>query len=215
MFFKREGEMITLVRAHLEKVDKCLHMGLEAVEAYLKGDISIAKSMALEVDEIETQADFIRYGIWDRLYSGMYLPILRENIYCLVEKMDKICNAAEACCDFFMDQRPEVPEQLNSQYVHVAQESFATPAPLKEGMLTYVNGKDGFELIWQRAEQVGIRESNVDKLEWDLTREIFASSLDHGHKIHLRFCLDTIVDISDRAEEAARQLELATTSTVI
>jgi predicted phosphate transport protein (TIGR00153 family) len=215
VFSKREGEVITLVREHLDKVDKCLHIGLKAVEAYLKGDISMAKSIALEVDDIETQADFIRYGIWDRLYSGMYLPILRENIYYLVEKMDKICNAAEACCDFFMDQRPEVPNQLNSQFLGVAQESFATPAPLKEGMLTYINGKDGFEFIWQKAKQVGIRESDVDKLEWDLTQEIFASSLDRGHKIHLKFCLDAIVDISDRAEDAARQLELATTNTVM
>jgi uncharacterized protein Yka (UPF0111/DUF47 family) len=49
----------------------------------------------------------------------------------------------------------------------------------------------------------------VDKVEWDLTREIFTSSLDWGHKVHLRLCLHTIVEISDRAEDAADQLELA------
>jgi uncharacterized protein Yka (UPF0111/DUF47 family) len=56
---------------------------------------------------------------------------------------------------------------------------------------------------------VGIKEFEVDTMEWDLTREIFTSSLDWGHKVHLRLCLDTIVEISDGAEDAADQLELA------
>ncbi len=51
-------------------------------------------------------------------------------------------------------------------------------------------------------------ESDVDKSEWDLTKAIFISSLDYSHKIHLRHCLDTIVEVSDRAEDAADQLEL-------
>jgi uncharacterized protein Yka (UPF0111/DUF47 family) len=32
--------------------------------------------------------------------------------------------------------------------------------------------------------------------------------MDYSHKIHLRLCLDTIVEVSDRAEDAADQLEL-------
>ena len=60
------------------------------------------------------------------------------------------------------------------------------------------------------ANKVGRKESDVDKIEWDLTRQIFTSSLDYGHKIHLRLCLDSIVEISDRAEDAADQLELVT-----
>ena len=60
------------------------------------------------------------------------------------------------------------------------------------------------------ANKVGGKKSDVDKIEWDLTRQIFTSSLDYGHKVHLRLCLDSIVEISDRGEDAADQLELAT-----
>jgi predicted phosphate transport protein (TIGR00153 family) len=137
------------------------------------------------------------------------LPRIREDIYNLVESIDKVCNAAEACCDFFLDQRPEIPEGMKPQFLHMAQESFGILGPLKEGMVNYLERGGKIKVIREKAKQVGIKESDVDKIEWDLTREIFTSSLDWGHKVHLKLCLDLIVEISDRAEDAADQLELA------
>jgi len=209
VIFKKEKEVIDLILKHLNTVEESLTTSIETVETYLKGDISEAKSLALKVDGIETQADFVRYNIRDKLYLGAYLPRIREDIYNLVESIDKVCNAAEACCDFFLDQRPEIPEGMKPQFLHMAQESFGILGPLKEGMVNYLEGGGKIKVIREKAKQVGIKESDVDKIEWDLTREIFTSSLDWGHKVHLKLCLDLIVEISDRAEDAADQLELA------
>ena len=76
-------------------------------------------------------------------------------------------------------------------------------------MVNYFGEAGKIDGIREKSKQVGIAESNVDKLEWNLTRKIFTSSLEWGQKVHLRLCLDTIVEISDRAEDAADQLELA------
>ncbi len=209
MIFKREKEVIGLIKKHITTVEECLMTAVETVETYLKGDIPQAKSLARKVDGIETQADFIRYNIRDKLYSGAYLPMIREDIYNLIEAIDKVCNAAEACCDFFLDQRPEIPEELKPQFLHIAQESFGVLRPLEEAMLSYLGAKGKVKVIRAKAKEVGIKESDVDKLEWDLTRQIFTSPLDWGHKVHLKLCLDLIVEISDRAEDAADQLELA------
>ncbi len=183
---------------------------MKCIETYLSGNISDAKALALKVDNLETQADFIRYKIRDRLYSGAYLPTLREDIHRLVESIDKVDDAAEACCDFFLDQRPEIPQDMKNEFLRVARESFGILEPLKEGLSAYIEVEGDVDFIREKAKQVGIKESDVDKIEWDLTRQIFTSSLDYGHKIHLRLCLDTIVEISDRAEDAADQLEMAT-----
>jgi uncharacterized protein Yka (UPF0111/DUF47 family) len=77
-------------------------------------------------------------------------------------------------------------------------------------MLSYIEEKGDIEAIREEVKQVGVKESDVDKMEWDLTRQIFTSSLDYAHKIHLKLCLDSIVEITDRAEDAADQLELDT-----
>ena len=209
MIFRKEKEVVDLIKKHINTAEECLATVMEAVDTYLKGDIPGAKSLALKVDEIETQADFIRYKIRDRLYSGAYLPMIREDIYNLIEGIDRVCNAAEACCDFFLDQRPEIPEGLKPQYLRMAQGSFGIIGPLKEAMLNYFEEGAKLKVIREKAKEVGIKESEVDKLEWDLTREIFTSTLDWGHKVHLKLCLDLVVETSDRAEDAADQLELA------
>lgn len=210
MLFKKEKEVIDLITKHLDKVEECLATALKCIETYLSSNIPEAKALALKVDNMETQADFIRYNIRDRLYSGAYLPMVREDIHRLIESIDKVDDAAEACCDFFLDQRPEIPEDMKDEFLRVARESFGIMEPLKEGMLGYIEGEGDVDFIREKAKEVGVKESDVDKIEWDLTRQIFTSSLDYGHKIHLRLCLDTIVEISDRAEDAADQLELAT-----
>jgi predicted phosphate transport protein (TIGR00153 family) len=209
VIFKKEKKVIDLILKHLNTVEESLMTAMKTIETYLKGDIPEAKSLALKVDGIETQADFVRFTIRDKLYSGAYLPMIREDIYNVVEKIDKVCDAAEACCDFFLDQRPEVLEELKPQFLRVTRESFGILGPLKEAMLNYLGEGGKVKVIREKAKQVGIKESDVDKIEWDLTRQIFTSSLDWGHKVHLRLCLHTIVEISDRAEDAADQLELA------
>lgn len=95
--------------------------------------------------------------------------MIREDIYNVVERIDKVCDAAEACCDFFLDQRPEIPEELKSQFLRVTQESFCILGPLKEAMVNYFGEGGKVKVIREKAKQVGIKESDVDKIEWDLT----------------------------------------------
>ena len=210
VIFRKEKEVIGDIIEHFNAVEAGLETALRAVETYLEGDTTKSKTLARKVDDIESHADLIRFKIWDKLYSGAYLPLQRESIYKLIESVDRVANAAEACCDFFLAQRPEIPEGLKSEFLRVTQEAFSVIVPLRQGVLSYIEGEVDIEAIREEARQVGIKESDVDKREWDLTRRIFTSSLDFGHKIHLKLCLDSIVEIADRAEDAADQLELNT-----
>jgi predicted phosphate transport protein (TIGR00153 family) len=215
MMFKKEKEVIGDMIEHINAVEACAKTALRAIEIYIEGDTTESKALSLKVNDIETQADFIRYGIWDKLYSGAYLPTLREGINKMVESMDKVANAAEACCDFFLAQRIEIPDELKPQFIRVTRESFGIVAPLRDAMLSYIEGKGDVPSVREKAKQVGITESNVDEMEWELTRQIFTSSLEYAHKIHLKLCLDNIVEIADRAEDAADQLELHTMKSMV
>ena len=208
--FKKEKEVIGDMIEHINAVEACAKTALRAIEIYLEGDTSESGALSRKVDDIETQADTIRYGIWDKLYSGAYLPTLREGVYKLVEGMDKVANAAEACCDFFLAQRIEIPDELKPHFIRVTRESFGIVVPLRDAMLSYIEGKVDVKSVREKATQMGMTESNVDQMEWELTRQIFSSSLEYAHKIHLKLCLDHIVEIADRAENAADQLELQT-----
>ena len=209
MIFKKEKEVIELIIKHADKMEECLSTAIKTLQAYLQGNISDAKKLARQTDQIELEADKIRHQIKDKLFFGAYLPLIREDIYKLVECIDTVANSAEKCCDFFLNQRPDIPEDLKSQFITVGQEAMSVAAPLKKAVMCFLKKKCTIRDVRHYAQEVGLIESDVDRSEWDLTKAIYISSLDFSHKIHLKHCLDKIVEVSDRAEDAADQLELA------
>ena len=213
--FKKEKAVIELILKHLDMVESCVQASLKAGEFYLQQDVGQAKVHARQSRSLESEADLIRHDIRDKLYSGAYLPLLREDIYKLVESIDKVANAAEACTDFFLNQRPAVPEQMKFPFITVTQESLGIIVSLKLAVLCYFKGDCKIETVRDHTRDIGLQESRVDKLEWDLTKEIFISDMDFARKLHLKLCLDSIVEVSDRAEDAGDQLELATLKSMI
>jgi predicted phosphate transport protein (TIGR00153 family) len=210
MLFKKEKEVIELILKHLDLAVDSLMTGIQTIECYLDGNISDAKRLAREVRSIESDADIVRYDLRDKLYSGAYLPLLREDIYKLIESIDKVANAGEACCDFFLNQRPLIPDELKPAFGDVVRESLGIVENLKLAVLCYFKGECKIETVREHTKEIGLQESRVDKLEWDLTKEIFTSSQDFARQLHMKHCLDFIVEVSDRAEDAGDQLELAT-----
>ncbi len=214
MLFKKEKEVIDLIEQHVDKMEACLETAMDTLQAYLEDDIARAKTLARQTDALESEADMIRHQVRDRLYSGAYMPVLREDIYKLVESLDRVANAAEKCCDTFLNQRPEVPSELKPHFLKIVRASLGIGAPLKHAVLCYLQGICPVEVSRQHAREVGMAESKVDSLEWDLTKLIFSSELSYGHKVHLRRCLDNIASVSDRAENSADQLELVSLKTM-
>ena len=215
LLFKKEKQVIEYIIKHLDLVVESLKTGINAIEHYLEDNISEAKVLSRRVRSIESEADVVRYNIRDQLYSGAYLPLLREDIYKLIESIDKVANAGEACCDFFLNQRPSIPLEMKPHVVAVLGESLGIADNLKLAVLCYFKGGCKIETVREHTKEIGLQESRVDKLEWDLTKEIFTSSIEFAHKLHLRQCLESIVEVSDRAEDAGDQLELATLKSMV
>lgn len=210
IFFKKEKEVVELIEQHVEEMEQCLSVALKTLQAYMENRINEAKRLARETDNIESRADKIRHEIRDKLYSGAYMPLFREDIYKLVESLDSVTNAAEKCCDLFLNQRPHIPEALIPDMQKITRTALGVGKPLKHAVLCYLRGVCPVEETRHHAKDIGVIETNVDKLEWDLTKKIFSSELEYSHKLHLRLCMDVVVAISDRAEDSADQLELVT-----
>ncbi|MGD9413957.1 MAG: DUF47 family protein [Desulfobacterales bacterium] len=213
--FKKEKEVIEFIIKHVDLIEQSINSALKTIEFYLDGKISDAKVSARETRAQESEADLIRHEIRDKLYSGAYLPLLRGDIYKLVESIDKVGNAAEACSDFFLNQRPMIPDKLKPPFLEASKESLGVIKSLKLAVMCYLKGDCKIETIRDHTKEIGLQESRVDKLEWDLTKEIFNSELDFAHQSHLKLCLDSIVEVSDRAEDAGDQLELATLKSMV
>ncbi|MCP4746221.1 MAG: DUF47 domain-containing protein [Desulfobacteraceae bacterium] len=210
MLFKKEKKVIELIEAHANKVKQCLELTSKALKAFFAGQMHSAKTLARKTDKTESEADLIRHEVRNILYSGAYMPLLREDIYKLVERMDAVANAAEKCCDIFLNQRPPVPASMAQDFMQIAEVSMSIGKALENAMLCYLRGVCPVEESRRLAKEIGMIESKVDKLEWDITKKIFSSHINYSLKLHLRYCLDALVQVSDKAEDAADQMELVT-----
>jgi predicted phosphate transport protein (TIGR00153 family) len=215
IIFKKEKAVIELISKHLAMTVDCVHNSIKTIELYLEDNINEAKVWARKTRSNESEADNVRFEIRDKLYSGAYLPLLREDVYKLVESIDKVGNAAEACSDFFLNQRPLISDDLKAHFLEVTRESLGVIDSLELAVKCYLKGDCKIETVRDHTREIGLQESRVDKLEWDLTKEIFNSELDFARQAHLKLCLDTICEVSDRAEDAGDQLELATLKSMV
>lgn len=201
---RKEKNVLDLIEKHLDKIEECLKTAMETIEHYIGDNIQGAKSAALKTDHLETETDEIRREVEELLFSGAFLPNLRQDIHVLVEQLDKIADKAEACCDMVLGQRPEIPEGFKGDFLEMARESWASYDPLKIAVLSLLSEKKvDIEFIRERIKEVGIKESDVDDLEWKLTRRVFTSDLPLANKLHLQHWLEKITEISDRAEDAS------------
>jgi len=208
LFGRRQEEQVRiLIFDHMKKVEQCLKQALEMMVHYMEGRIDESKSDALQADHLETEADCIRRSIVDCLYKGAFLPIYRVDIHNFIEKMDLIADNAEECCDFFLGQRPQFPEELKEKYLNIIQDTLPMFLCLKEATENFFLKGDQ-ELIRKRVKEISISESAIDDSEWKTTRDIFTSQLPLAEKIHLKHCLVKVTSMSDQIEDTSDWLEV-------
>ncbi|MCB1094047.1 MAG: DUF47 domain-containing protein [Verrucomicrobiae bacterium] len=214
--FKKEKDVVGLALGYLDVVDQCVRTAGQAVILYLNGDRPGAAALQPKVSELESQADEIRRCIGDKLYSGAYLPLMRGDIYSIIDSLDHVPNAAEACCNFFTSQTPDIPDDFVAAYLETSRASFGIITELSEVVTSFFKPKGKIDAIREHAKGVGTQESAVDGMEWETTVRIFeCPTIDLAHKIHLKTALDRIGHISDRAEDAAEYIELVAMKSIL
>ncbi len=142
--FKKEKKVTELAKHYLGIVDECVSTARECIDAYLDGDLEKADAARIRASTLESDADASRREIGDVLHSGAYLPLLRGDIYSLIDSLDGVPNAAEGCCGFFVSQRPQIPEPLKEQFREIAHATFDILVPLDTAIddLLQTEGQD-------------------------------------------------------------------------
>ena len=211
MFIDKEKKVKELIDEHVETVGNCLDCFKGCLEAFLHGDTAMTESIHKSCDDAETYADNLHRKIGDYLYSGAFLPLVRKDIYMLIEFVDKIANKAEAASDVIVCQDPEVPDDykktLNkivetiSDMFRIFREAVSLFAPYES-----LQEEDKLATIREKITSIGVMESDIDKLEETLMRTIFHSDLPLANKVQLERLFQRITDISDVIEDAADRL---------
>ena len=105
---------------------------------------------------------------------------------------------------------------MRDAFIEVVKASFSAGKDLRKAVSSYLDPKEKMDVVREKAAEVDREESKVDHLESDLTKKIFSmEELRLSHRMHLRQFLVHIAGVSDRAEDAADELELAALKSVV
>ncbi|MBN2407604.1 MAG: TIGR00153 family protein [Elusimicrobia bacterium] len=205
---KKEKEVKDLIMEHLKKVEETLDNMFTASEHYINGESECARNESYQVHLLETEADTKRREVIEKLYLGAFMPILRDDLVRLIAHQDKIADRAESCCDFCLSQRPRLPDEYKDKFLELLKASVDTYKPYKEAIEHMFDPKSDYKNLKQQIKEVNTKEEIADTVEWQLTKDIFASEkIDLAHKMHLHEYIFHIVSISDVIEDAADDID--------
>jgi predicted phosphate transport protein (TIGR00153 family) len=213
--FGKEKRVVELIVQFSEVIGNCASLGGQMLDAYLSGEVGKAKKLAGQTEQAEDEADDLVGQIREVLYSGAYLPSIREDIFRVVQALDKVANACETVGMHFSDQRPGIPQPFVAPFREVGRASFESVKPLQQAVQSYFNPEEKTGQVRAKIRETSHAESAVDDMEQKLTDAVFSSDLDLASKQHIRRTLHKIVRVSDRAEDASDELELTVLKSII
>jgi predicted phosphate transport protein (TIGR00153 family) len=206
MLWKKEQSIIDKIKGYLDQVDSCRNRFRKCIEKLLLEPNDEENQAILEkVHRSESKADDLRRDIELQLYERALIPESRGDVLGLLETMDAIPGMFQSLCYQFLLEKIVVPEQFRERYLHLVDVNLKSYDLVREAMLGLFYKKEVKELT----DLVDATESDSDRIERALIRDIFSSKLDKADKILLKEIIINTGDISDRAETVKDRLILA------
>ena len=206
LFFKREREVRALIQCYFETVDDAISEFEKAMRCYLEqGDCEAFQQSDRRIHAAESKADDLRHDIEKLLYSRALLPESRGDILGLLENFDKMPNLAETVSRMCETQRIQIPARFKPQMLALVEINMQAYRLVREAVDKLFTDPGAVEAA---VEPVDLKESESDRLERSMIREVFRSNIDKSDMIMLRELIRRTGDLSDSAENVARRMEI-------
>jgi len=181
----------------------------EAVKEYLNGDESHFQQHVATCRTLEAEVDDIRIEIEHNLYGGMLIPESRGDVLGILETLDDVADTAKEIVVGLDIERPEFTESIHDVYLKMASMSRDSVEELVNAVTMFFTNSD---LTGGFIKQVNFYEHEIDKLEEELKRRVFADETISrlSHKMHLRYFIEKLAKLSDEAEAVCQRLALST-----
>lgn len=177
----------------------------EGVKAYLEGDSTDFEARIAAIDKLESRADKLSKEVESNLYSQSLIPEHRGDVLGLLENADNIIDTAKASLHQFDVEQPNIPEELNTQYLKLAEAGFQAVEAVIVSARAFFRDVD---TVKDNLYKVHHYEKEADQISDGLKKTIFSSSLELAHKIHLRYFALNVEKVSDKAEDVADRLAI-------
>ncbi len=206
--------LLKTTRATELQIDEFLNVVSEAaivfdkgMELYLSGRYEEFEEKVNQAILYERKADELRTTVEKYLYLHTLIPENRGDVLAILENTDTVIDHIK---DTLVDILIEKPV-ISMQFDHFFKETVKATASTVEMMVKAVRAFfTNLNAVDDHIHKVYYFEKEADKYADSLKRQIFDSTLDLAHKMHLRFFVIHIEKISDFAQNVCDRVSIYT-----
>lgn len=176
------------------------------IEHYLKGDGELFLERLEKLRDLDNRAIELRRRIENDLYSHSLMPEHRGDVVNLLDQVYHLVNGAKKTLKQFDVERPEIPDDLDEDFMDLARASVEASEELVRAVRVFF--RDVYA-VKNHLHKVRFLESEADRISDAIKRKVFETDLDLAKKFHLRYFALHIEDLSDHAEKVADLLTIA------
>ena len=202
LLFKKNRKLMEHINQYMTIFNNLLDSFLEGFNHALEcGPDDQLETCAQRTHKLESNADDIRREIENMLYTESLLPEAREDLFYMLERIDKIPGKAESVLWQIYSQNMTIPEDYRDDFKSLAELSVETGKQVA-GAVTDLFGKR--KDIAECARVIDNNESLADGIERRMITKMFRSEgIDKSDRILLKELVIEVGHITDRCEEAS------------
>jgi predicted phosphate transport protein (TIGR00153 family) len=179
---------------------------LEAIKDYLEGRADEFESRRQQVGELENRADELRHEVERMLYVETLIPESRGDVLGILEHTDEVINAAKVTLARFSTERPDIPDELDCEFLELADYGNRAVQELVMGIRAFFHTS----AVTDYVHKVAFWEREADTVAERLRRRIFdADSVELACKIHRGSFVRHIDTVADEAEDVSERLSIS------
>jgi predicted phosphate transport protein (TIGR00153 family) len=157
------------------------------------------------VHQAESKADDLRRQVEFELYERALIPESRGDVLGLLETLDNSPSAFQSLCEQVYYQKIVFPEAFRERFLRLLEINLKSYQLVREAVLGMFYGQD----VRQLCMQIDSTESESDRSERALIRDIFSMDGDKADKILMKEIVVNAGNISDSSESVKDRLVLA------
>jgi len=202
------------IQHHMERVARCVSKGQAMLDAYLVGDQKTVEQLAIEIENIEGEADEIKRDVEQQLRGGMFMAVERGRLRQVIVVQDSIADKMQNLARLTTLRACEEPPPFATtfkKFVELNLEIFNTIRgvidELDELLEAGFSGSEA-QVATQMIKKVSALEDDADDLQHKLLKELFAveHKMSPGEFFLWTKIFKQVGDIGDRSNRLGNRL---------
>lgn len=196
--------LVDEIEQYLACISHSAMLFFEAIKDFFTGEEELFEKRLEEISRIEKEADNYLKSIRQKLYSYRLIPDSRADVLELLDAMDDFVDIAKQTLVQLCIEKPKGLNSSKEDFLVMTRSSQYAVEELVRGVRVFFFNP---RMLDEYVKKVYMHEKEVDELEESIKRSVFTlTEMDLAHKVQVRYFVEKIALLSDKAEEIAKNL---------